>query len=66
MSSIYLEDCSAAPGAPSVVAAGPDGAGVGVDERRLGRGERPLEAPAAVYLAVGGVNRLVVLRGGEG
>ena len=56
--SLYLKNCSAAPRAAPVVAAGPDGAGVGVDERRLGRGEGLLEARAAVDLAVGGVHRL--------
>ena len=53
-----LEDCAAAPGASSVVAAGPDGARVGVDERRLGRRERLLEAALAVDLTVGGVHSL--------
>ena len=54
----HLEDGAAAPGAAAVVAAGPDGAGVGVDERRLGHGERLLEARLAVDLAVRAVHRL--------
>ena len=62
----HLEYGAAAPGAASVVAAGPDGAGVGVDERRLGDGERLLEARLAVDLAVGAVHGLSGRGGGRG
>ena len=61
---IYLKHRAAAPRAAAVVAAGPDGAGVGVDERRLGGGEGLLEARLAVDLAVGGVHGLCEMSGG--